>query len=371
MPYGSLLDDSAQQIYLNTRCLNQEKGDKPGAGVQRFTHELHAELSGRLQSLAPRRAYSGLAGHLWEQFTLPRRMRHNDKLLSPANTGPLSVRNQVLVLHDLAAWDHPEWFTPLFAGWYHFLWPRLVQRVQHVVTVSLFSKQRICAALKLSPEKVTTVPEAANLSFYPATPRMIESVRERYKLRKPYFLFVGTLEPRKNLARLLQAWQEASLQEVELLVAGSAGSSRIFRRLGLPGSSQTSTDLRSSQPGPPANVRWLGYVPDNDLPVLLSAALALVYPSLYEGFGLPLLEAMACGTPVIAANTTALPETAGGAALLVDPYAVDSITSALLAIRHEAHLRLDLRAAGLQHAAAFSWQQTAQRILEILGESGL
>ncbi|WP_218185331.1 glycosyltransferase family 4 protein [Calditerricola satsumensis] len=292
---------------------------------------------------------------MWEQFVLPLQVG-NRLLWSPANTGPLAISRQVVTIHDAATLVHPEWFDPRFALWYRFLLPRLMRRVLRVITVSEFSRQQLVEYGGAREEDIVVIPNGVDRRFKPASEEEIYSLRLRFRLMNPYILVVGSLEPRKNLRRLFMAWEQVQpiLQEVDLVVAGSDG--KVFRSLGFD--------------HVPANVRLIGYVKDKDLPVLYSGAEVFVYPSLYEGFGLPPLEAMACGTPVITSNISALPEVVGDAALLVDPYCEESIATGILKVMEDRIFRENLRKSGLERSKLFTWDRTAELTWRVLKEVG-
>jgi glycosyltransferase involved in cell wall biosynthesis len=174
----------------------------------------------------------------------------------------------------------------------------------------------------------------------------VQKTLTKYGINKPYALAVSSLEPRKNLRRLLEAWETLGdlKEEASLVVVGAKGSSAVFQDCGL-------TNI-------PKGVLFTGYVPDEDLPALYSGARALVYPSLNEGFGLPVLEALACGTRVISSNSTSIPEVAGGMALLIDPYSPQAIARSLkLVIEYDHDPRLS--AEGRSHAQSFTWERSA------------
>ena len=339
-------------LAINARFL----GRRP-TGVERYARTL-ADTFGEknMRLLQPRRPVKSLWGHLWEQMVLPRRLRTDELLWSPANTGPLAVRRQVLTLHDASTLDHPEWFTPIFAAWYRWLLPRLARRVQRVITVSAFSRQRLLERLHLPEESIVQISEAVDAcQFYPLPPAAVAHTRQRWGLPERYLLFVGTLEPRKNIPLLLNAWQQvraasASETPLSLVIAGSA--SPVFRTLTLP----------QDAPG----VHWLGYVPETELAALYSGALACILPSLYEGFGLPALEAMACGTPVIISRAGGLPEVAGEAGLYIDPLDAASLAAAMQQIIGDASLRHELSQCCLERARFFTWERTAQATWQVL-----
>jgi glycosyltransferase involved in cell wall biosynthesis len=324
-------------------------------GMQRYALELARRLADRIQPVRPAKPLRGATGHLWEQLYLPSAVRGR-LLWSPNNTGPLAISRQVCTIHDLIPLDHPEWFNRRFASWYQWLLPRLAKKVQHIIAISQFTKQRIVERLGVKPDKVTVIPNGVDERFSPRTPEEIQAVRRSLGISAPaYILCVGSLEPRKNLRRLLQAW--ASVQrsldaDVELVVAGAKGSSRVFETVRV-------------DPLPP-RVRFTGYVSDEQLPCLYAGALALVYPSLYEGFGLPPLEAMACGTPVVTSDGTSLAEVAADAAVLVNAEDAHSIAEGIRHVVSSSALREELRGLGLERASRTTWEHTAQHTLQLL-----
>jgi glycosyltransferase involved in cell wall biosynthesis len=324
-------------------------------GMQRYALELAGRFADRIQSVRPARSLRGATGHLWEQLYLPSAVRGR-LLWSPNNTGPLAIARQVCTIHDLIPLDHPEWFNRRFAAWYEWLLPRLAKKVQHIIAISEFTKQRIVERLGVRPERVTVISNGVDERFSPKTPEEIQAVRRSLGIKAPaYVLCVGSLEPRKNLRRLLQAWAkiQASLDaDVELVVAGAKGSSRVFEAVCI-------DPL-------PRRVQFTGYVSNEELPSLYAGALALVYPSLYEGFGLPPLEAMASGTPVVTSNGTSLPEVAANAAVLVNPEDVDSIAEGIRTVVSSSALREKLRRLGFERAARTTWERTAQQTLQLL-----
>ena len=327
-------------------------------GVQRYVAELLSRLGTRIKRVEPSLSLHGLAGHAWEQFVLPRRLRGR-LLWSPANTGPLGVERQVLTVHDLSAFECPEHLNPSFVAWYRWLLPRLVRRVRRVLVDSNFTRSRLLALTDVKPEKIAVVALGVDDRFHPCEEG--EMARARAALRVPtrrYLLSLGSLEPRKNLPRLLRAWEHVQGRlpaEIWLVVAGSRGSGRVFRR--------------QRMPALPARVHLSGYVDDALLPALYSGALAFVFPSEYEGFGLPPLEAMACGAPVICSNRASLPEVVGDAALLVEPDDLDSMSGAIQRAVEDAATRESLRARGLARVKAFTWERSADQTWAVLEDS--
>ena len=277
------------------------------------------------------------AGHAWEQLALPVRAARARALLCPANLAPLAHPRNVIVIHDAAALRHPEWYSPTYAAWQRRILPALARRALHVVTVSEFSRGELIELLGLSPDRVTVVPGGVDERFSPRADA--QAARATLGLTRPYVLCVASQTARKHLQALVPL-----ARHVDVVVAGGHRP-QFAREEGLDG------------------LRRLGAVPDALLPGLYAGAEAFALPSLYEGFGLPLLEAMACGTPVVCSDTGALPETAGGAARLAAPGQVAEAARELLGDEAE---KARLRAEGVERARRFSWERTARAVDALL-----
>jgi glycosyltransferase involved in cell wall biosynthesis len=332
-----------RKIALNARFYSHRP-----TGMQRYGVEMASRLSDDLDVLRPRRPLRGAEGHMWEQAWLAGATRGR-LLWSPNNTGPLAVARQICTIHDIIPLDQPGWFTPGFARLYQWLMPRLARRVQHIIAISEFTKQRLVERLGVAPERISVIHNGVDSCFHPRPEEEIAQVRAELGIPTPqYVLCLGSLEPRKNQGRLLAAWERVARRfpsEVHLVVAGARGSSTVFNEVKLERI--------------PERVHFTGYVKQESLPALYAGAMALVYPSLYEGFGLPPVEAMACGTPVVTSATTSLPEVVGDAAVLVNPEEVDEIAEGMRRVVESAGLRASLRRAGMERAARFSWEQAA------------
>ena len=227
-------------------------------------------------------------------------------------------------------------------------------RADRIITPSHHTREDVLKLLPVEPERVVVVPEGVDLIFKPQPEAEVAERLAPLGLRAgEYLLFLGTIEPRKNLGRLLEAVEAAGATVGLLVLAGGQGWNNAAIR---------SAIARLTRAG---RVRALGYVPDDLRAPLLAGARDFVYPSLYEGFGLPPLEAMACGTPVLTSNVSALPEVMGDAALSVDPTDVSALTAALTRIWGDEALRADLRARGLARASQFSWDRTARLTLDV------
>jgi glycosyltransferase involved in cell wall biosynthesis len=345
--------DEKFQVFINLR--SQSAGLR---GVQRYTAQVQRRLADRVTAVAPRSPMQGVRGHLWEQTVLPRMI--GDALLwSPANTGPLTIANQVLTVHDLGSLEHPEWYSRLFATWYRWLMPELLKRVRRVITVSRFSRERLLGLINIDQSKVVVVPGGVDAIFCPRPQEEIARVRNDLGIPSPHYLLsLAALEPRKNLPRLLAAWSSCVArlpEEIWLVIAGASAPRNVFNHLEL-------GEL-------PARVHLVGFVADADLPALYSGALAMVYVSLYEGFGLPALEAMASGTVPIVSSNTSLPEVVGDGGLYVDPFDIEQIAAAIEHLIDDSEHRAVLRARATLQSRHFSWERTALQTWTVLSEA--
>jgi glycosyltransferase involved in cell wall biosynthesis len=345
-----------KSIIMNTRVLQSHT-----TGVQRYILELQARFGGEVDVVAPKQCLAGVQGHAWEQFALPARVR-GKVLFSPSNTGPLAISRQVVTLHDVVPLDHPEWLNPKFAAWYRFLTPRLVKRAAHIITISEFSKERILAHTGIDDSHITVIPNGVDSRFRPHTQdELVEQSKGLDLPSRHYVLCVGSLEPRKNLVRLLQAWSRIQADipsDIWLVLTGKRGNSRVFANA-------------AGMDTLPPRVHLTGHVADHVLPALYAGAMVFAYPSVYEGFGLPPLEAMASGVPVLTGNQASLPEVVGDAGVMLDPYDVEAIAEGLNRLIEDSSLRSQLRAKGLERARLFNWDKAAERTWTILDRLAL
>jgi glycosyltransferase involved in cell wall biosynthesis len=309
-------------------------------------------MPSELNTIKPSRALQGIKGHIWEQVYLPTQLRRR-LLWSPGNTGPISVSRQVLTVHDAASLDHPEWFDRKFASWYRALLPPLIRKVRAIITVSHFSKERLVRLTDVEPDRIHVISNGVESRFRPADRKTVKHVRAKFDLNCPYILFVGSLEPRKNLKILLKAWQLGSFDGATLAVVGASG--HLFQRLQFDSI--------------PAGVRLLGRVEDEVLPALYSGAAGFVYPSVYEGFGLPPLEALACGCPAAVSDIPAHREVCANAAMYFDPFSPENLSIKLeLLLRLDNPLRASVVEGGIHHAASYSCERAAAdtwRVLQV------
>jgi len=282
---------------------------------------------------------------------------HDPTGLTPFLFGAGRART-VVTVHDVFAWSIPGHSTLADTLIYRHWLPRVLPRVNAVITDSNASRSDIEQYLPVDRSRLFVVPLGVHPRYHPRPKAESIALGSRYGLPEGYFLFVGSVEERKNLRRLLQAcarlWAAGERRPLVIVGARRGKYSKIL---------QTVQDLALE-----SRVRFTGHVPDADLPALYGGADLFVFPSLYEGFGLPPLEAMACGTPVVCSNTSSLPEVVGDAAITVDPYDVEALAEAMRRVLSDADLADDLRQRGLERAAGFTWEQTARKTVEVYRE---
>jgi glycosyltransferase involved in cell wall biosynthesis len=284
-------------------------------------------------------------------FQLPRAVRRAgaDLLHCPSPLCPvLPTVPFVLTLYDVMVWDHPEWFTAKNVVRQRMALPFAAQRATRILTCSSYSRDRILAALDVNPERVMVAPLGVDEQFTPG-PSADWSLA-RLGVTPPFILTVGTLQPRKNL--------ETALSAFERLVAAGANHSLVVA--GAQGWSNSEFLRRCRRSKAASRIAFTGRVTESELVNLYRGAECLVFPSRYEGFGLPAVEAMACGTPVICSGSTSLPEIVGDAGILVDPNDLEAFEAALTRVLSSSRLRDELSAKGLARARNYSWDRTAR-----------
>ncbi len=301
---------------------------------------------------------------LYEQLVLPGLLDGEndlDVVFCPTNVLPLLVRKPaVLTIHDLSFMGYPRKFPLLNRLYYHVMYRLSARRALMIVAISNHTKADLVRWLGVPPDKVKVVYPGISERFrreYDA--EIVRQVLEKHDVRKPYVLFVGTLDPGKNAVSLIEAYARLVGEfdaRYNLVVVGQQGrhyrqAFDAVRRLGLEG-----------------KVLFTGFVPDDELPSFYRAAALFVFPSLYEGFGLPVVEAMACGTPVVASNSSSLAEVAGDAALLFDPLDVNGMFGCMRRVLEDDAFRRELGARGMERARAFSWTAAAEEIHHCLVE---
>ncbi len=357
---------------MPTFYVNGKFAAQATTGVQRFASQLLAAVDGQLASAPARQRWvllhprgapvqrlariecravgpAGLPLHLWEQAVLPLIAR-DGTLINLSGSAPLVLGGQICTFHDAAVFDQAGAYTAAFVRWYRLQFRLQARRAARLLTVSAFSRSRLALHLKLDPARIGVVPNGCDhLDAVVAE----ESILGRQGLRTGRFLLaVGSANPAKNMARLRAAFlsmnRTCGAGDVRLVLVGGRNTA-VFAA-----EAHGVTDPRIVHEGP---------VTDAELKALYQHAVGLVFPSLYEGFGLPPLEAMACGCPVAVADSAAMPEVCGPAALYFDPLSVDAIAAAMQRLLDDAALRGRLRQAGTVRAASFRWADAARALL--------
>jgi len=272
----------------------------------------------------------------------------------PANIGPaIAPEGLVVTVHDCSFFREPAWFRRDRAWYYRRFVALGLRRARRVIVDSQATAADVGEWLHVPPERIDVIPLGVGTHFRPADAATQDAARRRHRLPESYFLYVGTLEPRKNLPRIIAAWAQATAQDgPDLVIAGRRGW-------------KTGTlDAAIAQCPRRDCIHLVGFLPQADLPAVMSAAVGFVWPTLLEGFGLPVLEAMACGAPVITSNASSLPELTGDAALLAHPENIEGIAAAMRRLMEDAALRQLLRDKGIARAALFTWERTARLTLD-------
>lgn len=299
----------------------------------------------------------GVLRRLWTDHAAIRRIARDTGATVvhyPANIGPaIAPEGLVVTVHDCSFFREPAWFRRDRAWYYRHFVARGLRRARRVIVDSQATAADVGEWLHVPPERIDVIPLGVGTHFRPADAAAQDAVRRKHRLPESYFLFVGTLEPRKNLTRIIAAWAQATAQGgPDLVIAGRRGWKT------------GALDAAIAQCRRQDRIHLAGFLPQTDLPAVMSAAVGFVWPTLLEGFGLPVLEAMACGTPVITSNTSSLPELTGDAALLVHPENTKAIAAAMRLLMEDAALRQSLRDKGFARAALFTWERTARLTLD-------
>jgi len=364
------LSEGTSHIAINAHLLSSQSGYR-SAGVHQYIYHLINHLgadgedfrysvlvgSGKLppnstiaqirSGLDTERAFARI---LWEQLIQPSILREieADLVHGPVFIGPIvSPCPVVITLHDLSFIRFPALFRRGNRLYLTLMTRLSARRASRIIAVSAFTAQEATTLLGVPRERIDVVHNGLNPMFRPLATSEVESYRRRRRLPKRFILSVGTLEPRKNLKVLVQAFARIRDGHTNLVIAGGKGwfYEELFAEvetLGLSG-----------------EVIFPGYIPQEELPFLYNAAEVFAYPSIYEGFGLPVIEAQACGTPVICSNGSSLPESAGNAAVMVDTRSVEALADGLSQLVTGSILRGQLRQYGVEHARQFSWRRSA------------
>ncbi|MDR1810576.1 MAG: glycosyltransferase family 4 protein [Prevotella sp.] len=313
-------------------------------------HKIHSDYKFTFRTVA----CGMFETHLWEQISLPAYLRSigNPLLVSFSGCGPLNYSNQIITIHDVSHERYPEWFSKNYCRFYGFMFPRIGRKAHAILTVSEFSKQEIIDTLKLAPEKIHVIHSNVPFHTKPTDEEVLSRLnRPPEPLASKYILTVSSMDPRKNFIRLVQAFDRIEDKTIKLYIIGMQ-----FKAFNTP-------DLRKLLG---ENVVLPGYVDDDALQQMYANALFSIYPTLYEGFGLPPLESMTYGCPVIASDIPALREVSGDAVLYTNPYSIDDMTAKMNRMATDEKLRHDLVVKGLKQIKEYSWDTSAKQVYKLV-----
>lgn len=356
-------------VYINGRFLTQ-----PSTGVQRFALELLSALDRNLENemdfiqdnnlicLVPNeidvlllpnwvnisiQKCGKLPGNLWEQIELPFFAR-NGLLVNLCNIGPIFHCNQIIVLHDVSVFAVPEAYSFAFKFKYKFIMSVLAHTAKQVLTVSKFSQNELVHYLRISKDKITTISEGCEhiLRTLPDNNVLINNKLDQ----QPFLLAVGSSSPHKNMENLIKAVETDLNNPVKLVIVGGSYS-KVFKDVKIVNSEK---------------IIQLGYVTNGELRSLYSHAIGFIFPSLYEGFGLPPLEAMTCGCPVLCSNLASMPEVCGEAAIYFDPLNINEIIGQMQYIINNLDIRNKLKQKGFKRVLQYTWRNSAQGLFIVI-----
>lgn len=310
-------------------------------------HEINPDYNFKFKTVS----CGSLNSHLWEQVSLPRYLKKigNPLLISFTSGGPLNYDNQIITIHDVSHERHPEWFSKNYYRFYHFVMPRTGKKAHAILTVSEFSKREIVDTLGFDPHKIHVI--HSNVPFH-TKPTEEEILNHKIDPHvEKYILAVSSMDPRKNFVRLVEAFNTLDDKSIKLYIIGMS-----FKAFNAP-------DLQNLDC---SNVHLPGYIPDQALQKIYQNAQLSIYPSLYEGFGLPPLESMTYGCPVICSDIPALHEVSGDAALYVNPYDIKDMADKMTELMVNKELKHELQLKGLEQVKKYSWDSSAKQVYELV-----
>lgn len=298
---------------------------------------------------------------IWRYFSTPLKLKSMNQLDIVHDTyeiGPLSIKmpfKRIITVHDLSPFLFPNTFSSSNVLFHKIFFSKTLRSVDKIITVSESTKYDLVTYFNVPEDRIKVIFNGVDTKFRSLRENDVNEFLKKYNINFPFILYVGTLEPRKNLPTLIKAYYQLKKKNInhKLVIAGRKGwkYQKIFETI-------DKLNLKD-------DIIFTGYVPENDLPALYNAADLFVYPSIYEGFGLPPLEAMACGTPVITSNTSSLPEVVGDAGIMVDPLDINELAHSMHEVLTNSALKIDLRKKGLERAKMFNWEKCGRETLEV------
>lgn len=346
-------------LFVNARFLTQHI-----TGVQRYAIEISKQLKFKLRDgvvfLSPEnivhneiarnlgvRVIGKNSGHIWEQLDLPVYIKREGSplLLNLANTAPVFYKNKICVIHDIAYERFPQTFDWKFRLFYKFLIPKILKNSRKIMTVSKFSRNEISQLYGIQSDRIDIVYNSVNTTF--------KNIRTENK--EKYILAVSSLHYQKNFHSLIEAFDGLGDENIKLFLVGEINKN--FTNLNLLEKIKNNT-----------NIIFIGRVSDKELTRLYSNAICFVFPSFYEGFGIPPLEAQSCGCPVVCSNAASLPEIYGDSVVYFNPYNVEDMRGKIRMVLNDENLQNELRAKGFENIKRFSWEESAQKIINLVNK---
>lgn len=324
---------------------------KTYTGVENYTKNILQNITARLDvnSATPKTDNKYLA-HLWTHFILP--FKCGDILFCPANIAPLFVprsKKLVVTVHDVAFLSYPDSFSSLFRSYYQWLVPKVIHRADKIITISQASKKEILRYYPFAKNKIEVISLGLDNNFH-----LLPNIEQKNQI-----LYVGSLNTRKNFTSVIQAFDQLPYEQYQLVIVGNFSSNFHLDK-------KTQDLLEKSKRNP--NIEFKSHISDNELTLLYNESKLFLFPSFYEGFGLPPLEAMACGTPVITSNLSSMPEVCGDAAIYIDPHSVEDISQKIQTILSNEALQQKLINKGLEHIKQFTWEKATDEHIKVFKE---
>jgi len=332
------------KLLFDARVLTHKKY----TGVENYTKYILENLSKKLQlSIVKPKSSNKYLAHLWSHFILP--FKSGDILFCPANTAPIFVpknKKLIVTVHDVAFLTYPNSFSRLFGFYYRWLIPKVVKRADKIITVSDTSKQKILKYYPYAKKKIKVIHLGLDSEY-----KVIDNVA-----KEKIILFVGSLNERKNFSSVIEAFELFNNNDYKLVIVGNFS-------LNFSINDRTNNILKRAKEN--KHIEFKTNISDDELVKIYNHAALFIFPSFYEGFGLPPLEAMACGTPVIVSNLSSIPEVCGDAAVYVDPYNIEDIKEKILMVLQNSKLQQELIGKGLEHVKQFTWERAAEEHIKV------
>jgi glycosyltransferase involved in cell wall biosynthesis len=354
-PLNNSLTGVSNYIYYLIKQLNDLNKNKKFLYLINYEHN---RFFTNLNEVTINNPFKVLTTYAWYPFLVIKLRDHDLDVIHNPSQVPTFLKfkqKYIITIHDLTPFITPKeskFGRPLI---YKLFFPRTLKTADKIIADSNSTKQDLIRYFNIPEEKIKVILLAADEKFKPLNKEEIDEFKQEYNLNFPFILYVGTLEARKNILTLIRAWYKLKKKGInhKLVITGKKGwkYKELFGTI-------DNLNLQN-------DIIFTGYVPEEDLPALYNAAELFVYPSIYEGFGLPPLESMACGTPVITSNTSSLPEVVGDAGIMVDPYDVDGLADAMYEVLSIDGLREDMIKKGLERAKMFSWKKCAMETLKV------